>query len=152
MSLLGKKAPDFSLFDHNKQETSLSSFRGKKVILAFYPAAFTGVCKKELCTFEESLAELGQMNSAILGVSVDGPFANAAFAEANNLNFPLLSDYERSTVNAYGIALPDFAGMPGYTASQRAVFVIDESGDVIYEWVGEHPGLEPDYEAVKGAL
>ena len=152
MALLGQKAPDFTLFDHSKNAVTLSALQGQKVVLAFYPAAFTGVCQKELCTFQNSLAELNSANGTVLGVSVDGPFSNAAFAKANNLEFQLLSDYSRSTVEAYGIALNDFAGMAGYTASQRAVFVIDEAGTVIYEWVAENPGIEPDYEAVKNAL
>ncbi len=152
MALLGQQAPHFTLFDHSKTEVSLSSLQGQKVVLAFFPAAFTGVCQKELCTFQSNLAQLNEANGIVLGVSVDGPFSNAAFAKANNLEFQLLSDYSRSTVEAYGIALNNFAGMEGYTASQRAVFVIDEAGTVIYEWVAENPGIEPDYDAVKNAL
>ena len=152
MTRLGTDAPDFTLFDHNRTPVSLSGLRGQKVILAFYPAAFTGVCQKELCTFQDSLSDLNDANATVLGISVDAPFANAAFASANGVQFPLLSDYDRNTVEAYGVALSDFAGMTGYTASQRAVFVIDEQGQVIYEWIAEHPGLEPDYQAVKATL
>lgn len=152
MSLIGKSAPDFTLPNTSREAISLSALRGKKVVLAFFPAAFTGVCKKELCTFQESLSELNDANATVLGISVDAPFSNGAFASANGVTFDILSDYTRSVVEAYGIALHDFAGMVGYTASQRAVFVVNEEGVVSYEWVGPNPGVEPDYAAVKAAL
>lgn len=152
MSLVGQTAPEFKLLDTARQPVSLEGLRGSKVVVAFFPAAFTGVCEKELCTFRDSLAELNGLNAKVVGISVDAPFSNAAFAAKNNLSFPLLSDYARTAVNAYGVALNDFAGMPGYTAAKRAVFVVNEDGKVIYEWVGPNPGVEPDYAAVKAAL
>lgn len=152
MSLLGTTAPDFSLPNHKREVVALSSLRGKKVILAFYPAAFTGVCQKEVCAFRDALADLNNANATVLGISVDAPFANAAFAEKNALNFALLSDYSRSAVNAYGVAHNDFAGMPGYTAAKRSVFVVNEEGTVTYEWIAPNPGVEPDYEAVAAAV
>lgn len=152
MSLLGKTAPDFTLFDTTKQPVQLSGLRGQQVIVAFFPAAFTGVCTKELCTFQDSLAGLNDANATVLGVSVDAPFSNAAFAKQNGLSFPVLSDYAREATEAYGVALRDFAGMKGYTAAQRAVFVVGADGVVKYEWVAPNPGVEPDYAAVKAAL
>jgi peroxiredoxin len=152
MSLTGQTAPDFTLFNTSKKEVNLSDLRGQKVVLAFFPAAFTGVCEKELCTFESGLSGFEAMNATILGISVDAPFSNAAFAAKTGATFPILSDYARSTVEAYGVALPDFAGMPGYTASQRAVFVVDEGGNVSYEWIAPNPGVEPNYDEVKAAL
>lgn len=152
MSLLGKAAPDFTLLNHKREKIHLAELRGQKVILAFYPSAFTGVCEAEMCTFRDSLDALNSVGATVLGVSVDNPFVNAAFANKNNLNFSLLSDYNREAVNAYGVALPDFAGMPGYVASKRAVFVVDASGKVTYEWVGPNPGVQPDYDAVKAAV
>jgi peroxiredoxin len=152
MSLTGQTAPDFALFNTSKTEVSLSGLRGQKVVLAFFPAAFTGVCEKELCTFRNGLADMNAVGGTVLGISVDSPFANKAFAAKNEINFPLLSDYTRSTVNAYGIAFDNFAGMDGYVAANRAVFVVDESGTVIYEWVAPTLGTEPDYAAVQTAL
>lgn len=152
MSLVGKPAPTFTLVDHTRQKVDLASYRGKKVVLAFYPAAFTGVCEKELCTFRDSLADLNGLNAVVLGLSCDAPFSNAAFAAKNNVNFPLLSDPTRATVRAYDIAIDDFAGVPGLTVSKRAVYIVDEQGNVSYEWVGANPGIEPDYAAVKAAL
>ena len=152
MSLVGTSAPDFTLLDHARQKVTLSELRGAKVVLAFFPAAFTGVCEKELCTFRDSLAELNGLNAKVFGICVDAPFANAAFASKNNLGFPILSDYARAAVAAYGVSHDDFAGMPGYTAAKRSVFIVSENGTVTYEWVAPNPGVEPDYAAVKDAL
>lgn len=120
------------------------------MVVAFFPAAFTGVCTKELCTFRYSMAGPNDLNATVLGISVDAPFSNAAFAEKNALTFPVLSDYARTATVAYGIALENFAGMPGYTASKRAVYVVGVDGTIRYEWVD--PGVEPDYDAIKAAL
>jgi peroxiredoxin len=149
---IGQVAPDFTLFDSARQKVTLSEQRGKKVVIAFFPAAFTGVCEKELCTFRDSMEALNGLNAQVLAVSVDAPFANAAFAQRNQLTFPVLSDYAREATEAYGVALQNFAGMPGYTASQRAVFVVNEEGAISYTWIAPNPGVEPDYDAVKAAL
>ena len=152
MSLVGKPAPAFTLYGTDRKPVTLADFAGKKVVLAFFPAAFTGVCTKELCTFRDSLASFNSVNATVLGIAADAPFTNAAFAEKNGLNFPILSDYTRDAIRAYGIALDNFAGLPGYTASQRAVFVVNETGTVTWEWVGPNPGVEPPYDDVKAAL
>lgn len=152
MPQIGETAPDFNLLNNKRERVSLAGLRGQTVVLAFFPAAFTGVCEKELCSFRDSLAALNDLNATVLGICVDAPFSNAAFAERNQLNFPLLSDYTRETVRAYGVAHDDFAGMPGYTAAKRSVFVIDPSGAVQYTWVGPNPGVEPNYDEVKQAV
>lgn len=153
MSLVGQTAPDFTLISHKREKVSLSDLRGQgRVVLAFYPAAFTGVCEKELCTFRDALAMLNGLDANVVGISVDAPFSNAAFAAKNGVEFPLLSDYTRETVQSYGVALENFAGMPGYTASKRAVFIVERDGTVSYEWVGPNPGVEPDYAAIQAAL
>ena len=149
---LNAPAPTFTLSDHARNKVSLADFKGQQVVLAFFPAAFTGVCEKELCTFRDALADLNNLDATVLGVSTDGPFANAAFAEKNNLNFPLLSDVSHQTVKDYGVALENFAGVEGYTASQRAVFIVDAEGNLSWSWVAPNPGVEPDYDAVKAAL
>ena len=146
---VGQQAPEFELLDTGKEARKLSDYRGKNVVLAFYPGAFTGVCTTEMCTFRDRFDSFNSMNAQVLGISVDVFFSQKAFSDANNLNFPLLSDYKREAVNAYGVALPNFAGMDGYTASERAVFVIDKEGVIRYKWVGENPGKEPDYDEVQ---
>src|SRR5688572_8510931 len=116
---VGSKAPDFSLHKNKTDKVTLSAHRGKKVVVAFIPAAFTSVCEKELCTFRDSIADLSALDATVLAISVDGPFANLAFAQKNAIEFPILSDYTRETVRAWGVALDDFAGLPGYTAAKR---------------------------------
>ena len=146
------KAPGFSLPNEKREQISLESFRGQHVILAFFPAAFTGVCTTEMCTFRDSFARLSDANAAILGVCVDAPFTNAAFAEKNELPFPILSDYRREVVRAYGVDHDDFAGLEGYTAAKRSIFVVDAEGTIVYTWCAPNPGVEPDYDAVIRAV
>jgi peroxiredoxin len=148
----GNPAPDFTLF-HAKGETlTLSDFRGQNVVLAFFPAAFTGNCEKEMCSLQDALAQFNALGSKVLGISVDGLFTNLAFASQNALEFPLLTDYSRSTVRAYDVALDNFAGMPGYTSAQRAVVVVNAEGIVAWSWQGENPGVLPDIAEVQAAV
>lgn len=152
MAELGSKAPEFSLVDTTRTVRTLAEFAGRKTVLAFFPAAFTGACTKEMCTFQDSLADLNGLDAHVVGISVDGPFANAEFAAKNKLDFPLLSDYKGEIVRSYDVVLENFAGLDGYTTAQRAVFVLDADGVIRYKWVAENPGIEPDYSAVKDAL
>lgn len=147
MVSVGDMAPDFTLTAQDKSKVTLSDLRGERVILAFYPAAFTGVCTTEMCTFSEGMASLNDNGVKVFGISVDAPFSNGAFAEKNGIEFPLLSDVHREAVNAYGVALGDFV-IPGYTVSQRSVFVVEADGTIGYAWVAENPGIQPDYDEV----
>ena len=142
---LGKKAIDFSLYDTERQLRSLNEFTGKNTILAFYPGAFTSVCIREMCALRDSLAKIGDLNAKVIGISVNDPFSNKAFKEANQLNFPLLSDYNRKTIKLYGIEADDFAGLKGYTAAKRSIFILDKKGIIRYKWISEDPSKEPDY-------
>jgi len=151
MSLLGQTAPNFTLLDTGREATTLSDLRGGKVVLAFFPGAFTGVCTKEMCAFRDALAQFNDLGTTVLGICVDSPFANGEFATKNELNFKVLSDYSRSTTNAYGIPFDNFAGMAGYVAANRSVFVVDENGTVTYEWIAPNLGTEPNYDEVKAA-
>jgi peroxiredoxin len=148
----GAKAPNFTLYDTEKTPRSLAEFRGKKTVLAFYPGAFTGVCTKEMCSIRDALADLNTLNAQVVGISVDSPFANKAFAAQNHLGFPLLSDYAREVTKQYAGVYQDFAGIKGYVAAKRAVYVLDGEGIVKYAWVTENPGVEPNYEEIKAAL
>lgn len=149
---VGSKAPHFTLHDTDKQQRSLQEFLGKKLVLVFFPGAFTGVCTKEMCAFRDSMSRLNELNAQVVGISVDSPFANKGFAEKNQLQFPLLSDYARTTIKAYGIELPNFAGLEGYTVAKRSVFILDQDGVVRYAWVSDNPGVEPNYDEVTEAL
>ncbi len=149
---IGQKPPDFQLHDQDKKLRSLQDFLGKKTLLAFFPGAFTGVCTREMCTFRDSLQALTALGAQVVGISVNDPWANKGFAEANNLQFPLLSDYTRETVKKYNIYHNDFGGLKGYVTAKRAVFILDANGVVRYKWVSEDPGKEPDYEEIKEKL
>lgn len=149
---VGQKAPNFTLVDTGKKPTTLSDYSGRKVVLIFYPGAFTGVCEKEMCTFRDSMADFNNVNAQVFGISVDSPFANKGFAEKNGFTFPLLSDYTRSVSTQYCGLINNFAGLAGLTAANRSVFIIDESGTVTYAWISENPGVEPPYDEVKKAL
>ena len=108
---VGQSAPDFTLPDADRQPQTLSGFRGKNVVLAFYPGAFTGVCTTEMCTFRDQMEQFNSLDAQVLGISVDGAFSLKVFSDQNNLNFPLLSDFARQVVNQYDVALENFAGM-----------------------------------------
>ena len=149
---VGDNAPDFTLVDGDKKPRSLSEFFGKKSVLAFFPGAFTGVCTKEMCTLRDSMSRFNELNAQVVGISVDAPFSNNAFATQNNLQFPILSDYSRSAVKAYGIVLENFAGLAGYSAAKRSVFVLDKGGVVRYAWVSDIPGVEPNYEEISKTI
>jgi peroxiredoxin len=149
---VGQKAPQFTLVNTDLKATSLSDFAGKNVVLAFYPAAFTGVCQKELCTFRDALNDFTSAQTAVVGVSVDSPFANKEFAAKNGLNFPLLSDITRDVIKQYDVVFNDLAGVKGFTVAKRAVFVIDRQGMVRYKWVAPEPKVEPNYAEVTAAV
>jgi peroxiredoxin len=149
---VGQKAPDFTLVDTGRKYTSLSQFAGKKVVLAFYPGAFTGVCEKEMCTLRDSMVDFNSLNVQVLGISVDSPFANKGFAEKNGLTFPLLSDYTRYVSAQYCGLVNNFANLVGLSTANRSVFIIDGNGIVTYTWISENPGVEPPYEEIKKAI
>ena len=149
---VGQAAPDFTLYDTDRQQRKLSEFAGQNVVLAFFPGAFTGVCTTEMCTFRDRLGEFNSLSAQVLGISVDPPFSQKVFADQNNLNFPILSDFNRQVVNQYGVTLPNLAGMEGYIAANRAVFVVDKQGAVRYKWVAPSPANEPDYDEVREAV
>ena len=145
---VGDTAPAFTLRATDKREVSLSEFSGKTVILAFYPGAFTGVCDKEMCAFQDNMAALNAADAVVLGISVDSPWANAEFARKYNLEFELLSDLDRTAVNAYNASFTGLGGIDGYVCANRVVVIVDGAGVVQYRWVAENPGVEPDYNEV----
>jgi peroxiredoxin len=149
---VGDKAPDFALPDTELKTRSLKEFRGHKVVLAFFVGAFTSVCTKEMCAFRDSMARLTDLKAQVIGVSVNDPFSNKAFAEKNRLPFPILSDFNRQAIKAYGVESPDYGGLNGYTVAKRSIFIVDKNGSVRYVWATDDPAVEPDYEEVEDAL
>lgn len=147
----GQKAPDFTLVDSDKKPHKLSDYRGKKVVLLFFPAAFTGVCTKEMCQTRDELFLYNNMDASVFGISVDLPFALGKFKELNNLNFTLLSDFNKEAISAFGIKYDEWiAGLKG--VAKRSAFVIDKEGTVRFAHVLEQAGDFPDLDGVKRTL
>ncbi|MCO5948428.1 redoxin domain-containing protein [Mucilaginibacter flavidus] len=147
----GSAAPQFTLFNTEKKEVSLSDFKGKKVILHFFPLAFTSVCTEQLCTMRDNFGYYEGLNAIVLGVSVDSLFTLGKFKEENNYQFDLLSDFNKEVSAAYGALYNEFAfGMKG--VSKRAAFVIDEEQNIIYAEVLESAGDLPNFEAIDAAV
>ncbi len=143
----GDTAPAFTLTATDKSKISLADHAGERVVLAFYPAAFTGVCTTEMCSFQDSMAALNKTGATVFGVSVDSPFANGAFAKENGIEFTLLSDVHRTMITDYGMTFENFV-IDGYTVANRGVVIVEADGTVGYVWVCESLGQEPDYEAI----
>lgn len=147
----GDKAPNFNLTSDDKKEVSLSDYQGKNVVLLFFPLAFTGVCTKELCTMRDDIKTYEGLDAQILAVSVDSPFTLEKFKEEQKLNFPLLSDFNKTASKAYDSIYDTFAfGMEG--VSKRSAFVIDGEGTIRYAEVLENAGEIPNFEAVRETL
>lgn len=145
---VGERAPDVQLVDTDRKPAKISDFRGKKTVLAFFPGAFTGVCTKEMCTFRDGLSKFNTLGANVVGISVDSPFSNKVFSETNKFGFRVLSDYSREAVRSYGIPLENFAGLTGYTAAKRSIFILDKDGTVRFKWVSDDPSIEPNYDQV----
>jgi peroxiredoxin len=150
----GTKAPEFTLKTKNAeglQDVSLSDNLGKKkTVLLFFPLAFTSVCVKEMCDVSSSLASYTNLNAAVYGISVDSPFAQEQMAKADNLQFPLLSDFNKDVAAAYDVLYADLLGFKG--VAKRSAFVIDENGVIIYSESFEDPHDLPNFEAIQAVL
>ena len=150
----GTQAPAFTLKTKNDDglhDVSLSDQLGaKKTVLLFFPLAFTSVCVKEMCDVSAGLAAYTDLNAAVYGISVDSPFALEQMAKADNLQFPLLSDFNKEVSAAYDVLYPELLGFKG--VAKRSAFVIDENGIIIYSESAEDPHDLPDFDAIKSAL
>ena len=148
----GEKAPNFQLYNSEKQEVSLDSFQGKSnVVLLFFPQSFTGVCTKELCSTRDDIASYQGLDAQILAISVDSVFTLGKFKEEQNLNFPLLSDFNKEISRAYDAIYEDWVlNMKG--VSKRSAYVIDKTGVIRYAEVLDNPKELPNFEAVKSTL
>lgn len=142
---------DARLISTDLKETRLKDLLGQPIVFAFFPAAFTGVCTTEMCTFRDSLARFNALSARVFGISTDLPYALKAFANQNRLNFPLLSDMDREAIRAFEVVWPALSGVVKDVAT-RSVFVIDGTGKIVYRWVGDSPGNEPPYEEVAAAV
>jgi peroxiredoxin len=152
MSLqVGQPAPQFTLISSDLKEVSLADFKGRKVILHFFPMAFTGICTTQLCTLRDNFGFYEGIDAQVFGISVDSPFTMAKFKEENQYQFPLLSDFNKTASEAYGAFYNEFVfGLKG--VSKRAAFVIDEEQNITYAEVLESAGDLPDFEAITEKL
>jgi glutaredoxin-dependent peroxiredoxin len=152
MSLqIGDKAPDFTLINTEKKPISLADYKGKNVVILFFPMAFTSVCTAELCQTRDDIAYYTGLNAEVLGISVDSPFALGKFKEDQKLPFHLLSDFNKTASKAYGSFYEHWIlGLDG--VSKRSAFVINGEGNIVYSEVLESAGDTPSFEAIKAAL
>lgn len=150
---LGQRVPDFTLPDTEKKERRLSEFTQKgKTVLLFFPFAFSGVCDKEMCTFRDSMTKYNSINAQPVGISVDSLYTLKVFAHTYNLQFPLLSDFNKKVSRAYGVLHETWVAMGYKGVSKRAAFVLDGKGMLRYKWVTDNPGQEPPYDEIVSAL
>ena len=148
---IGEKAPAFTLFSEAKKEVHLSDYKGKNVVLLFFPMAFTSVCTDELCHLRDNIAHYNNVNAEIIAISVNSPFTLEKFKTDQNLNFTLLSDFNKEVSQEYGSFYEDFVfGMKG--VSKRSAFVIDKEGIIQYVEVLDNAGEIPNFEAVQETL
>lgn len=148
---IGQQAPDFTLYDSGKNKVTLSDYNGKNVVLLFFPFAFSSTCTKELCQVRDSIGQFNSVDAQVFGISVDSLYTLAKFKEDQQLNFPLLSDFNKEASKAYGSLHEEFNyNMKG--VSKRSAYVIGKDGVIRYAEVLDNPGLIPNFEAVMQAL
>lgn len=148
---IGQEAPGFALYDTNKQKVTLSSYRGKNVILLFFPFAFSSVCTREMCEMGENYSFYQKLNAEVIGISVDSLFTNKQFREEHKLNFPLLSDFNKEVAPLYDSLAESFA-FEYRGVSKRASFVIDSQGKIVYLEILKSPGDYPDMQKLKDVV
>ncbi|MEY4054445.1 MAG: hypothetical protein RL034_1363 [Bacteroidota bacterium] len=148
----GTAAPNFSLFDTDKNLVHLADQKGKNVVLLFFPLAFTGVCTTELCSIRDNIAVYNNTNATVFGISVDSLFSLGKFKEEQQLNFPLLSDFNKAAATAFDVLYDTFPAFEMQGVSKRAAFVIDANGVVQYAEVCPTPGDLPNFEAIQATL
>ncbi len=149
---IGLQAPDFTLFDSDKTPVTLSELKGKNVVLLFFPLAFTGVCTAELCNVRDNIAAYNSTNAVVLGISVDSLFTLNKFKKEQNLNFQLLSDFNKAASTAFDVLYDTFPAFGMIGVSKRAAFVIDAEGIIKYAEVCPTPGDLPSFEAIQDTL
>jgi peroxiredoxin len=148
---IGQKAPEFSLYNSDKNKVNLADFKGKKVVLLFFPQAFSGICTSELCSVRDDIGRYEQADAQVIAISVDSVNALNRFKQDQNYNFPLLSDFNKETSRAYDAIYEQWVlDMKG--VSKRSAFVIDREGMIRYAEVSESPADLPNFDAVNTIL
>lgn len=148
----GDKAPSFKLFNTDKKEVSLEDFKGKNLIVHFFPLAFTGVCTTQLCTVRDAISMYKNDQADVVAISVDSLFTLGKFKDEQKLQFDLLSDFNRETAKAYGALHDVFPAFGMQGVAKRAAFVVDKDGVIQYAQVLDVPGDLPDFAAINATL
>jgi peroxiredoxin len=148
---IGQPAPDFTLYDSDKQKLILSSLRGQPVLLLFFPLAFTGTCTKELCSMRDNIAWYNNLKIKVIAISVDSPQTLARYKQDQQLNFTLLSDFNKEVSRLYD-SIYEMFGYNMKGVSKRSAFVIDKNGIVQYAEVLEDASKIPDFDAINATL
>ena len=147
----GDKVPAATVLSGTLEAKNVADLgKGKKRVYLFFPAAFTGVCEKEMCNFRDNIARYNGIGAEVYGLSVDMPFSQKMFAEKNGLTFPLFSDFNKQAIKAFDVVFPDLKGLKEVAA--RSVFVADESDQITWAWKGDTPAQEPPYDQVFQAV
>lgn len=148
---VGTPAPDFSLPPApGPDRVRLSDFRGKPVVLLFFPLAFSGTCTEEMCSLAEDWSRWEDLDAAVFGISVDSPFVNKKFAEETGVPFPILSDFNKDASSAFGVLYAEFHGLRG--VSKRAAFIVDAEGKIAYAWVSDDASVIPPLDEIRAAV
>jgi glutaredoxin-dependent peroxiredoxin len=146
---IGQKVPAFALPDADKKVRALEEFlKQGPVIIAFFPFAFSGTCDKEMCTFRDGFGALQEAGGQLVGISVDSAYSLKAFAQTYNLQFPLLSDFNKKVTRLYDVLQNPWVGLGYKEVAKRAVFLVDEGGVLRYKWETDVPSNEPPYDEV----
>lgn len=148
---IGQKAPEFSLFDTERKKVNLTDFKGKNVLILFYPQAFSSTCTKELCSVRDDIGRYNNANAEVLGISVDSVFTLKRYKEEQGYNFPLLSDFNKEVSAAYDSLYENWIlEMKG--VSKRSAFIVDKEGIIQYTELVEAKDAVPDFEAINQKL
>ena len=148
----GQQAPVFSLFDSDKNKVSLADYRGKNVVLLFFPLAFTSVCTAELCSVRDNIGLYSNTNAQVFGISIDSLYVLNKYKAEQQLNFPLLSDFNKEASKAFDVLYDTFPSFEMQGVSKRAAFVIDAEGIIRYAEVCPKPYDQPDFAAIQQTL
>jgi peroxiredoxin len=150
---VGQRVPDFVLPDQSKQERKLSEFVQKgNVVIAFFPFAFSATCDREMCTFRDSMAKLNGLQASVVGISVDSLYTLKVYAQTYNLEYTLLSDFNKKVTKAFDVLQDPWTSYGYRGVAKRSVFVLDKKGILRYRWVTDVPGEEPPYDEVLDTL
>ncbi len=151
MIKVGERAPDAQVFVKPNEPKNLSELRGDgPAVLMFFPMAFSSTCTDEMRAISDGFSEWQDLGASVIGLSVDSPYTNVAFADSMKAAFPIVSDFNLEATRAYDVERADLGGLK--SVSERAAIVVDSEGTVQYTWMGAHPGVFPPLDEIRNAV